>query len=958
VNGRARAILPLAALIVVSGFAEATTPVCDHPFVSVAYAPAQGAFAMLMFEDNWPENGDLDFNDQAISYNYVLGQDAAGKTIELRATFTVLANLAGLHNGLYLHLPVPATAAGTLVVARDGVASAQAPREDESDLVVVLADDTHPLLSKSLAATIRFSKPVDLDVSRAPFDLFIARTGQYGHQIHLSPYGGTDGMDRSLFGSADDGSTDSRHFVNRNGLPFALNVPDFIPWPQETVSIDRVYPDIVGFAASGGTQNRDWYASTDRDLSLAVVASPPALPGACDEAPPPQAGDGGSLIDTAGSEPDAGPASDTNTSADRGSIRYEWALTAASRPSDCAGVLGTTMRLMFGPPGAYNHDSVFPQCADGFYVLDNLAPGDYGVAIALLNADGVHVSVSTARTITVRAAEVTRVFETLDVAPLYLPDAGIADAQPDAALAGRIRYEWAVTAVGRPTDCSGVGGETMRLMIGPPGAYNRESQYAPCADGSYVLEGVAPGEYDVGIAVLGPGGVHMSVSLPRRITVRSGETTNIFESLDVASIFIPDAGISSDSDPESQSLGGVRYEWALTTAGRPSTCGEVGGVRMRLMFGPTGSADRNSRVAPCLPGSYVLDGLEQGKYDVAMAALDSWGNPIAMSHPRPVTVRAGEVASASETLDAARPSVPDAGSPPDESPWSGVSCADDPEWYPGGPFAPGIMVAHGIPRRLYECRPSSPGCMTHEPGFLDSWQYWIERGQCADSLLAPSPRMPCSVATTDGLIARWAFDDGSGSSAVNSVTQSPAGTSLNAAWVDPGGPDICGGLSPFALRFRDGTGATMVGNDFPTEASAVTISLWASYGEPGPYSGGTLASLGRPDQGRSLYVVLSSVPVGAPQVLKVFYGSMAEAVCETPAPPPGWHHIAYTYDGQGRHSLFVDGQLGCTRVAAPASDERTTLLQIGNSFKGDVDDVRLYDRALSATGVSQVTSGK
>src|SRR3954451_10366580 len=71
-----------------------------------------------------------------------------------------------------------------------------------------------------------------------------------------------------------------RHFVNRNGLPFALNVPQFVPWPQETVAIDRVYPDIVAFAASGGTQHTDWYL-TNVVPSLAVAGpngGPPPVP--------------------------------------------------------------------------------------------------------------------------------------------------------------------------------------------------------------------------------------------------------------------------------------------------------------------------------------------------------------------------------------------------------------------------------------------------------------------------------------------------------------------------------------------------------------------------------------------------------------------------------------------------------------------------------------------------------
>ena len=41
--------------------------------------------------------------------------------------------------------------------------------------------------------------PVSLDMAAAPFDLFIARTGKIGHQIHLSQSAGTASMNTALF---------------------------------------------------------------------------------------------------------------------------------------------------------------------------------------------------------------------------------------------------------------------------------------------------------------------------------------------------------------------------------------------------------------------------------------------------------------------------------------------------------------------------------------------------------------------------------------------------------------------------------------------------------------------------------------------------------------------------------------------------------------------------------------
>ena len=56
-------------------------------------------------------------------------------------------------------------------------------------------------------------------------------------------------MDTWLFHTGADRSANALHFINERELPFVLAVSP-IQRPQERVAIDRVYPDIVGFARS------------------------------------------------------------------------------------------------------------------------------------------------------------------------------------------------------------------------------------------------------------------------------------------------------------------------------------------------------------------------------------------------------------------------------------------------------------------------------------------------------------------------------------------------------------------------------------------------------------------------------------------------------------------------------------------------------------------------------------
>ena len=252
----------------------------------INYAPAKGTYGLLLFEDLWPASADYDYNDQNIAYQFTAAQNGAGQTVALSASLNVLSVGASLSNGLYLHLPVPANSAKTILLklqGRDPITLA--PEAGETDLVIKLVDDTRSLFggeqgflnttttaasisSAPMSLQIGLAQPVALDMSTAPFDLFIARTGDAGHQVHQAQYAGTSSMNAALFNTGTDGSTSGRHFINQNGLPFALNVPQVIEWPQETISIERVYPDVTGFATSGGTQHADWYL-TNRNDALA-----------------------------------------------------------------------------------------------------------------------------------------------------------------------------------------------------------------------------------------------------------------------------------------------------------------------------------------------------------------------------------------------------------------------------------------------------------------------------------------------------------------------------------------------------------------------------------------------------------------------------------------------------------------------------------------------------------------
>jgi hypothetical protein len=86
-------------------------------------------------------------------------------------------------------------------------------------------------------------------------------------------------------------------------------------------------------------------------------------------------------------------------------------------------------------------------------------------------------------------------------------------------------------------------------------------------------------------------------------------------------------------------------------------------------------------------------------------------------------------------------------------------------------------------------------------------------------------------------------------------------------------------------------------------------------------------------------------------------GEKNEALGEDPLPVNAWSHVALTYDGS-QVALYVNGELvDCSPAPSPAPRVIAGELQIGAAtesgdyFKGRIDEVRIYNRALNAAEV-------
>jgi LruC domain-containing protein len=278
--------------------------------------------AMILFEDLWPSNGDFDFNDAAIVHDFSYQTDTNNNVTTMRAQFNLVALGADIANGLYLHLPglTAADVASMQVYTSDS----QTPRNisvvpGESELVLQIAANTRDLFNgksgfintafgpidasasaqiatdtaKAVTVIINFTNPLPaydpgdgsrfLDTSAAPYDLFLARVGQYSHQIHQPRYAGTTTMDASLFNHMDDNSGGGLHFINGNNIPFALTMPGLY-WPQERIDIGLLYPELIPYSEGifgANNENYGWYYDRSVVPGNGVhLADPSLLPSA------------------------------------------------------------------------------------------------------------------------------------------------------------------------------------------------------------------------------------------------------------------------------------------------------------------------------------------------------------------------------------------------------------------------------------------------------------------------------------------------------------------------------------------------------------------------------------------------------------------------------------------------------------------------------------------------------
>jgi glucose/arabinose dehydrogenase len=215
---------------------------------------------------------------------------------------------------------------------------------------------------------------------------------------------------------------------------------------------------------------------------------------------------------------------------------------------------------------------------------------------------------------------------------------------------------------------------------------------------------------------------------------------------------------------------------------------------------------------------------------------------------------------------------------------------------------------------------------------------------------------PEAARTPEGLVGAWAFSEGVGSSTADASGNGNVASIQGASWSAAG---RYGG----ALSFN---GASVVRVESAPEldlGAQMTLSAWVR--PTAAMSGWRTIVQRQPD---SYFLAASSDGPMRPGGGATTGGNTDVVMAPSANPLDAWTHLALTYDGSAMR-LFVNGVLVATRSAGGALKTSTNPLWIGGNqpygeyFTGLIDEVRVYNRALSvaelqsdmATPISWIT---
>ena len=220
-----------------------------------------------------------------------------------------------------------------------------------------------------------------------------------------------------------------------------------------------------------------------------------------------------------------------------------------------------------------------------------------------------------------------------------------------------------------------------------------------------------------------------------------------------------------------------------------------------------------------------------------------------------------------------------------------------------------------------------------------------------------SPAIAHAQDITTGLVAHWTFDQGSGGTITDESGNGNDGTWLDGVNDDVNEETVSGALGQ-GVRLTANTYMTAA-SAFPTGASApYSVSLWIN-----PYG------LGSAGQSK----IWSAGPASptcqnGPKLRKIFDGGdyrfETDNQCSGSPQTAGfvydnnWYHVVVTYNGSNIY-IYINGALNNTAASNYSGTDPSAANFLlggtgGETILADIDDVRIYNRALTAEDIAKL----
>jgi len=225
--------------------------------------------------------------------------------------------------------------------------------------------------------------------------------------------------------------------------------------------------------------------------------------------------------------------------------------------------------------------------------------------------------------------------------------------------------------------------------------------------------------------------------------------------------------------------------------------------------------------------------------------------------------------------------------------------------------------------------------------------------------------LPPGVDLTAGLVHHWKFDEGTGLVVADSTARANTGTRSGGGLPDwtPGGAPLPGNAASLTFDGVDDYVALKDGLA-PVLGGTASLSCWIKTTQTGDNNSYDAPGITGVEQGGGDNDIFwGFLDDGGAIGLRPGGGRTAKSA--TPVNDNMWHHIVMTRDKATRRiEIFVDGKLAKFEDGMQMGDKSTAFAALGRItdsskpyFKGQLDDVRIWNRVLSLADVTALFAG-